>query len=87
MVGVFGFVPNRNLVSLNVPDGLITLSVTVKLGVGGFSIGAATALYSATCFAGGRYNNGNPYPIQLSAVVGLSTWLPCSRSAFYLIQP
>ncbi|CAK9133978.1 unnamed protein product [Ilex paraguariensis] len=51
----------------------------IKLGVGGFSMGAATALYSATCYAQGKYNNGNPYPANLSAVVGLSGWLPCSK--------
>lgn len=43
-------------------------------------MGAAAALYSATCFASGTYNSGNPYPINLSAIVGLSGWLPCSRS-------
>ena len=53
--------------------------LTVKLGIGGFSMGAATALYSATCFAQGKYTNGNPYPLNLRAVVGLSGWLPGSR--------
>ncbi|KAG9156224.1 hypothetical protein Leryth_024268, partial [Lithospermum erythrorhizon] len=48
----------------------------VKLGIGGFSMGAATALYSATCFAQGKFGNGNPYPLNLRAVVGLSGWLP-----------
>ncbi|KAI4324701.1 hypothetical protein MLD38_030163 [Melastoma candidum] len=52
----------------------------VKVGIGGFSMGAATALYSATCFAAGKYANGYPYPINLRAVVGLSGWLPGSRS-------
>ncbi|XP_022961061.1 acyl-protein thioesterase 2-like [Cucurbita moschata] len=52
----------------------------IKLGVGGFSMGAATALYSATCHAVGKYGNGNPYPTNLSAVVGLSGWLPCSKT-------
>ncbi|GMH10831.1 hypothetical protein Nepgr_012672 [Nepenthes gracilis] len=61
-----------NLLSTEPPD--------VKLGVGGFSMGAAMALYSATCQNLGRYGNGNPYPIKLSAIVGLSGWLPCSRS-------
>ncbi|XP_020590396.1 acyl-protein thioesterase 2-like isoform X2 [Phalaenopsis equestris] len=50
----------------------------IKLGLGGFSMGSATAFYSATCSAHGRYGNGNPYPVILSAVVGLSGWLPCS---------
>ncbi|CAA3025424.1 acyl- thioesterase 1 homolog 1-like [Olea europaea subsp. europaea] len=48
----------------------------VKLGIGGFSMGAAIALYSATCFAHGKYGNGNPYLVTLRAVVGLSGWLP-----------
>ncbi|XP_052184929.1 uncharacterized protein LOC127796683 [Diospyros lotus] len=52
----------------------------IKLGVGGFSMGAATALYSATCHAFGKYGTGSSYPVNLSAVVGLSGWLPCSRT-------
>ncbi|OAY82718.1 Acyl-protein thioesterase 2, partial [Ananas comosus] len=52
----------------------------VKLGIGGFSMGAATALYSAACYTHGKFANGSHYPISLSAVVGLSGWLPCSRS-------
>ncbi|GAB2293610.1 hypothetical protein Dimus_027823 [Dionaea muscipula] len=59
---------------------LSTEPAEVKLGVGGFSMGAATALYSATCYALGKYGNGNLYPINLWAVVGLSGWLPGSRS-------
>ncbi|GMH22203.1 hypothetical protein Nepgr_024046 [Nepenthes gracilis] len=59
---------------------LSTEPAGVKLGVGGFSMGAATALYSATCYALGRYGNGSPYPINLRVVVGLSGWLPGSRS-------
>lgn len=51
----------------------------VKLGVVGFSMGAAMALYSATCRVIGQYRNGNRYPINLSAAVALSGWLPCSR--------
>ncbi|KAE8726260.1 Tesmin/TSO1-like CXC domain-containing protein, putative isoform 1 [Hibiscus syriacus] len=43
-------------------------------------MGAATALYSATCHVLGKYSNGNLYPVNLSAVVGLSGWLPCSRT-------
>ncbi|KAF3450837.1 hypothetical protein FNV43_RR06926 [Rhamnella rubrinervis] len=60
-----------NLLSTEPPD--------VKVGIGGFSMGAAMALYSATCYAMGRYGNGNPYPINLRAVIGLSGWLPGSR--------
>ncbi|XP_074332933.1 uncharacterized protein LOC141670819 isoform X2 [Apium graveolens] len=51
----------------------------IKLGVGGFSIGAATALYSSMCHVLGQYGNGNPYTLNLSVIVGLSGWLPCSR--------
>ncbi|GKV00741.1 hypothetical protein SLEP1_g13381 [Rubroshorea leprosula] len=59
---------------------LSTEPADIKLGVGGFSMGAATSLYSASCFAHGNYGNGNPYPANLSAVVGLSGWLPCSKT-------
>ncbi|PIA42525.1 hypothetical protein AQUCO_02000167v1 [Aquilegia coerulea] len=59
---------------------LSTEPADIKLGIGGFSMGAATALYSATCCAQGKYGNGNPYPLNFAAVVGLSGWLPCSRS-------
>eukprot|EP00268_Persea_americana_P015403 TRINITY_DN1709_c0_g1_i1.p1 TRINITY_DN1709_c0_g1~~TRINITY_DN1709_c0_g1_i1.p1 ORF type:complete len:307 (+),score=63.19 TRINITY_DN1709_c0_g1_i1:199-1119(+) len=59
---------------------LSTEPADIKLGVGGFSMGAATALYSATCCTHGKYSNGNAYPVNLSAVVGLSGWLPSSRS-------
>lgn len=59
---------------------LSTEPADVKLGIGGFSMGAASALYSATCFAQGKYGNGNSYPVNLKAIVGLSGWLPGSRS-------
>ncbi|XP_010254331.1 PREDICTED: acyl-protein thioesterase 2-like [Nelumbo nucifera] len=59
---------------------LSTEPADIKLGIGGFSMGAATALYSATCCTQGRYGNGSPYTVNISAVVGLSGWLPCSRS-------
>ncbi|KAJ3694191.1 hypothetical protein LUZ60_009671 [Juncus effusus] len=59
---------------------LSTEPTDIKVGVGGFSMGAATALYSATCFAQGKYGNGNNYPLNLSAAVGLSGWLPCAKS-------
>ncbi|KAJ6846874.1 acyl-protein thioesterase 2-like [Iris pallida] len=58
---------------------LSTEPANIKLGVGGFSMGAATALYSASCCTIGRFGNGNPYPVNISAAVGLSGWLPCSR--------
>ncbi|KAG7029518.1 Acyl-protein thioesterase 2 [Cucurbita argyrosperma subsp. argyrosperma] len=59
---------------------LSTEPADIKLGIGGFSMGAATAIYSASRRILGQYGNGNLYPINLSAVVGLSGWLPCSRS-------
>ncbi|KAK4801064.1 hypothetical protein SAY86_021551 [Trapa natans] len=58
---------------------LSTEPADVKLGIGGFSMGAATAIYSATCFALGKYGNGSPYTVNLRAVVGLSGWLPGAR--------
>ncbi|CAL5406447.1 unnamed protein product [Camellia sinensis] len=57
---------------------LSTEPADIKLGIGGFSIGVATALYSATCFAQGKYGNGIDYPVNLRAIVGLSGWLPGS---------
>ncbi|XP_006305405.2 acyl-protein thioesterase 2 [Capsella rubella] len=52
----------------------------VQVGIGGFSMGAAISLYSATCYALGRYGTGHAYPINLRAVVGLSGWLPGWKS-------
>ncbi|KAK6156517.1 hypothetical protein DH2020_010765 [Rehmannia glutinosa] len=60
--------------------GVPAVIVLIKLGVGGFSMGAAASLYSATCFARGKYENGNQFSVNLSAVVGLSGWLPCART-------
>ncbi|KAL3840945.1 hypothetical protein ACJIZ3_025536 [Penstemon smallii] len=57
---------------------LSTEPADVKLGIGGFSMGAAIALYSATCFAQGKYGNGYAYPVNLRTIVGLSAWLPGS---------
>ncbi|XP_075480346.1 uncharacterized protein LOC142521052 [Primulina tabacum] len=65
---------------------LSTEPADIKLGIGGFSMGAATALYSATCFVQGKYGNGSPYPVNLRAVVGLSGWLPCARSVRHKIE-
>lgn len=61
------------------------VGVAVKLGVGGFSMGAATALYSASCFTAGKYGNGNPYPANISAAVGLSGWLPCAKYGLLIL--
>nr|XP_043626080.1 acyl-protein thioesterase 2-like [Erigeron canadensis] len=51
----------------------------IKLGVGGFSMGAATAIYSASCFVRGKLENHTGSPTHLDAVVGLSGWLPCAN--------
>lgn len=59
---------------------LATEPPEIKLGVGGFSMGAAASLYAATCYTHGKYGNGNPFPSNLSAVVGLSGWLPCAKT-------
>lgn len=60
---------------------IILLLSAVKLGIGGFSMGAATALYSATCHALGKYGNGNLYQVNLQSVIALSGWLPYSGYA------
>ncbi|KAB1218649.1 hypothetical protein CJ030_MR3G026529 [Morella rubra] len=65
---------------------LSTEPADVKVGIGGFSMGAAMALYSATCYAQGRYGNGIPYPVHLRAIVGLSGWLPGARTLRSKIQ-
>jgi len=65
---------------------LSTEPADVKVGIGGFSMGAAMALYSATCYTLGRYGNGNPYPVNLRAIIGLSGWLPGARSLRNKIQ-
>ncbi|KAI4379451.1 hypothetical protein MLD38_005747 [Melastoma candidum] len=58
----------------------------IKIGLGGFSMGAATALYSAVCFSVGQLSNGSPYPANISAVVGLSGWLPDAKNLASKIQ-
>ncbi|GMP35684.1 hypothetical protein CsSME_00008039 [Camellia sinensis var. sinensis] len=65
---------------------LSTEAADIKLGIGGFSMGVATALYSATCFAQGKYGNGIDYPINLRAIVGLSGWLPGSSSLWPYLE-
>ena len=73
-------VEGMDAAAAHVANLLSTEPADIKLGVGGFSMGAAAALYSASCFAHGRYGNGNPYPVNLSAIVGLSGWLPCAST-------
>uniref|UniRef100_A0A803MGF9 Phospholipase/carboxylesterase/thioesterase domain-containing protein n=1 Tax=Chenopodium quinoa TaxID=63459 RepID=A0A803MGF9_CHEQI len=67
--------------ALHIANLLSTEPADVKLGIGGFSMGAAVGLYSASCFAVGKYANGNFYPINLRAIVGLSGWLLGARRA------
>ncbi|XP_044957732.1 uncharacterized protein LOC123408750 [Hordeum vulgare subsp. vulgare] len=52
----------------------------VKVGIGGFNMGAAASLHSAACYAHDKFSSGIPYLITLSVVVSLSGWLPCSRT-------
>ncbi|KAK9706117.1 hypothetical protein RND81_07G105100 [Saponaria officinalis] len=52
----------------------------IKVGVGGFSMGAATALHTATCHVSGKYASGEQFPVNLSAAVGLSGWLPSAKT-------
>ena len=42
-------------------------------------MGAATALHTATCHVSGKYANGEKLPVNLSAAVGLTGWLPCAK--------
>ena len=42
-------------------------------------MGVVMALYSATCFAMEKYENGNLYNVNVRAVIGFSGWLPRSR--------
>ena len=44
--------------------------------------------YGLFCYmpVSGNYGNGNLYPVNLSTIVGLSGWLPCSRFGFYHIH-
>lgn len=46
-------------------------------------MGAATALYSATCHVFRQYGNMHPYLINVSSIISLSGWLPCSRQENY----
>ncbi|XP_057537839.1 uncharacterized protein LOC130815394 isoform X2 [Amaranthus tricolor] len=59
---------------------LSTEPTDIKLAVGGFSMGAATAFHAALCHVTRKYANGNEFPVNLNAIVGLSGWLPCAKS-------
>ncbi|GJX79611.1 acyl-protein thioesterase 2-like protein [Tanacetum coccineum] len=58
---------------------LSTEPSNIKLGVVGFSMGAATALHSASCYACGKFGNETGYPTHLDVVVAFSGWLPCAN--------
>ncbi|GKA03681.1 retrovirus-related pol polyprotein from transposon TNT 1-94 [Tanacetum coccineum] len=60
---------------------LSTEPSNIKLGVVGFSMGAATTLHSASCYACGKFGNETGYPTHLDVVVSLSGWLPFERCA------
>ncbi|KAL9242416.1 hypothetical protein vseg_016411 [Gypsophila vaccaria] len=59
---------------------LSTEPTDIRVGVGGFSMGAATALHTATCHVSGKYANGEQFPANLSTAVGLSGWLPSAKT-------
>ncbi|GKE48663.1 hypothetical protein Tco_1479921 [Tanacetum coccineum] len=42
-------------------------------------MGVVMALYCATCHALGQYGNGIRFPINLSVVMSMNGWIPCSR--------
>lgn len=52
----------------------------VKLGVGGFSQGAATSLYTTVCAMIGSYSDGTDFPCKLDITVGISGWLPSAKT-------
>ncbi|XP_017702449.1 acyl-protein thioesterase 2-like isoform X1 [Phoenix dactylifera] len=81
-----GDVEGMDVSAAHVANLLSTEPADVKLGIGGFSMGSAIALYSASCYAYGRYGNSNLYPVNLSAVIGLSGWLPCARTLKYRVE-
>jgi hypothetical protein len=55
----------------------------VKLAVGGFSQGCATALYITACSVLGKYGGtGKPFPVKLDAAIGLSGWMPTIQYVF-----
>lgn len=55
-------------------------SSNIKLGIGGFSQGAATSLYTTTCSIIGKYSDGTDYPCKFSIAVAISGWLPCAKT-------
>ncbi|XP_073027858.1 uncharacterized protein [Primulina eburnea] len=79
-------IPGLDASAAHVANLLLTEPADIKIGVGGFSMGAAIALYSATCHVFRQYGNRHPYLINLSSIVCLSGWLPCSRTLRNLME-
>ncbi|KAG0615981.1 hypothetical protein M758_5G081300 [Ceratodon purpureus] len=53
----------------------------VKLVVGGFSQGCATALYITKCLIVGKYSSGKPFPdLKVNAIIGLGGWMPTIKT-------
>lgn len=42
-------------------------------------MGTSVTLYSAICYARESFKNVKDYPVKLSAIVGYSGWLLCSK--------
>lgn len=55
-------------------------SPNIKLGVGGFSQGAATSLYATACSMIGSFSDGTNFPCKFDITAALSGWLPCSKN-------
>ncbi|KAI5075530.1 hypothetical protein GOP47_0009606 [Adiantum capillus-veneris] len=55
-------------------------SPNIKLGVGGFSQGAATSLYITACSMIGSYSDGTIFPCKLHITAVLSGWFPCAKN-------
>ncbi|KAI5075529.1 hypothetical protein GOP47_0009605 [Adiantum capillus-veneris] len=55
-------------------------SANVKLGVGGFSQGAATSMYTTACSFIGSYSDGTSFPCKLNITVAISGWLPSTKT-------
>lgn len=70
----------------HVVDLLSNESPNIKLGVGGFSQGAATSLYATACSMIGSFSDGTNFPCKFNISAALSGWLPSSKnieSRFY----
>ncbi|MCO5562838.1 hypothetical protein L7F22_016473 [Adiantum nelumboides] len=64
----------------DVVEHLAKESPNIKLGVGGFSQGAATSLYITACSLIGSYSDGTRFPCQFQITSVLSGWFPCAQN-------